>query len=140
MEFEEHEGSGEYQYRTEDLLSTKKEDRQKARKERRRIRHYKFSDKKHPKTAIVSCILAAISLGLFIWAVAAATIADGQAGREVGIAGLAMFIISFAGVILSLAALSKRDIKQSLAWTGIIANGIIWFTLFCLVLIKIDIT
>ena len=139
MEFEEHEDSGQYQFKTEDLLSTEKEDRKRARQERRRVKHYKFSDKKHPKTAIISCILAAVSSGLFIWAVAAATIADGQAGREVGIAGLVMFILSFAGIIFSLAALSRRDIKQRLAWTGIIANGIIWFVLFCLVLIKIEI-
>lgn len=131
----DEEYSTEYQFKTEDLLSTKKEDRQKKRQERRRIRHYKFTDKKHPPEAIASFITGYVALGLFIAAIVLATKADGNGGRLIGILGLFSLIVSIAGIICALAALYKRDVKTALAWHGLICSAVVFFIIVCIVLI-----
>lgn len=139
MDLEKNEEfNGEYQYRTEDLLSTKKEDRQKRRQERKRIRHYKFSDKKHPKTAFVSIAFAVITTGLLIAAITLAVMAGGAGGSEVGICGFLSAVSSVIGAVFALIALSGRDVKTSLAWTGLLINGVIFVFIVCIILIYIE--
>ena len=135
MSLEDEEFSGEYQFKTEDLLSTKKEDRKKKREERKRIRHYKFSDKKHPKTAIASFLIGFISLGFFAAAIVLATLADGYGGSEVGICGFCAIIVSAVGIGCALAALYKKDVKTGLGWSGLVYNGAVFLALVCIVLI-----
>ena len=131
----DEEYSGEYQFKTEDLLSTKKEDRQRKREERKRIRHYKFSDKKHPKEAIASFVIGICSVVLFIFDIIIAVAADGNAGSEVGVLGLFMLIISAIGIACALVALYKKEVKTSLAWNGLIYNGLVFLIIVCIVLI-----
>lgn len=137
MDFEKEEFNGEYQYRTEDLLSTKKEDRQKRREEKKRIRHYKFSDKKHPASAIISFILGFVSVSLFITAIVLAAIACGEGGYEVGLWGFSSALAAAFGAVFSLVGLSKRDVKTSLAWSGLIINGAVFLIMVCMILIYI---
>lgn len=126
---------GEYEYKTEDLLSTKKEDRKKKREERRLRKHYKFTDKKHPVSAIVSFILGVVSVALFIWAIVLSVLSDGNAGTEVGIIGVAALACTIVGMVLSILSLYKKDVKMGFAWAGLIINGLLWFFMFCMVLI-----
>lgn len=135
MSVENEEYNGEYQFKTEDLLSTRKEDRKKKREEKKRIRHYKFSDKKHPKEAIASFIIGFFSLGFFISAIVLSVMAKGLGGSEVGLCGFFSLIASVIGIICALVALYKKDVKTGIAWTGLIYNGIVFVVLVCIVLI-----
>ena len=131
----DEEYNGEYQFKTEDLLSTKKEDRQKKRDERRRIRHYKFTDKKHPPEAIAAFIIGYISLLLFAAAIVLATMASGNGGSIIGYLGFFSFLVSIAGIICAMAALYKRDVKTALAWHGLICSAVIFLIIVCIMLI-----
>lgn len=138
MDLNNQDNQGEYQYKIEDLLSTKKEDRKRRREEKRRVKHYKFSDKKHPAAAYVSCGFALVSIGLFVWAVVIATRAAGTAGREIGIIGLFTLISAAVGVVMGLIAFGKTDIKTGFAWAGLISSLLICVVLICIMLIEID--
>lgn len=138
MDFDNIETQGEYQYKTEDLLSTEQEDRKKRREEKRRAKRYKFTDKTHPVTAFISCGFALASVVLFIWAVVISAMAGGNGGSEVGVLGLLVLVSSVMGFIFALIALSKTDIKKSVAWTGLFVNIIFMIILACLILIEVD--
>lgn len=138
MDFDNVETQGEYQYKTEDLLSTEKEDRKWRREERRRAKRYKFTDKKHPVTAFISCGFAVAAIGLFAGAVVISVLAGGNGGSIVGILGFLVLICSVLGFISALVALSKTDIKKSAAWTGLFLNIFFMIVLACLILIEVD--
>lgn len=119
----------------EDFQNAAADERKRLREEKRRRRKYKFSDKKHSVTGIISSCLALAAIICMAAAIVVSAKAHGSGGTLTARLGAVSFIFSIAGIILGLVSFRKTDVYYTFAWTGLIASGIIW--LLCANLIVI---
>lgn len=125
LEFEYGDNSEEH-ISTEDFLKNERDAEKRAQREKRLRKKYKFSDKKHSLTGILSSIAALLALGFIAAAVIYSTIHKGQGGLEVGILGAVSFVLAVFGMILGLISFRKTDVLLNFAWIGMISSIIIW--------------
>ena len=111
---------------TEDFLKDEREAARKARAEKKRRKHYKFSDKEVSKMGLISCGIALLALVLIILSLVVSTKARGNGGESVGYLGGASFVVSLIGIIVGLLSFRQTDVFLASAWVGVIANGMIW--------------
>lgn len=86
---------------------------------------YIFTNKRHPKKAIMSTILgsiSAVSLGIVIYLT---YLRDGNATLSFGLTGLLCTLFSLTGLILGLVSLKMADCYHFFQWTGLIVNGLV---------------
>lgn len=84
----------------------------------------RLTDKKHPKGAILSTILAVISIGIFALLCFLSGESNGNSGLEAGILGILCFCISIAGFILAWISLHQENIRPFFPTIGALANGL----------------
>ncbi|MBQ9815325.1 MAG: hypothetical protein IJM53_06485 [Lachnospiraceae bacterium] len=121
----------------EDFEVDKKEEKRRARERARMNKKFKFSDKKHSLTGIISSCLALTALILLILAIILAVAAKGYGGRLVGALGTICFLCSLAGVVLGLVSFHKTDVLLKYAWIGTISSGVVWVMITCIIMIGI---
>ena len=127
--------NSENSFTTEDFLISDSEKDKKKQRRKNLVRQYKFSDKKHSRSGIISSLLAAASLAAFIIALVLATKAAGEAGSVVGLLGGGAFAASFIGIIIGLFSFRRTDVFYRYAWIGLISNAVIWLFITCIVVI-----
>jgi hypothetical protein len=84
-----------------------------------------FAAKKAAKNGVISCILDAVSLGLFIAAVVISFYEQGQGGRLVGGLGVLSFLVAAAGCVYGFLGFREEDRKYGVCTVGSVAGGII---------------
>ncbi len=118
-------------------MARDKRDREYRKIQKRRQRHYKFSDKTTPIQGILSFVLgiAALITGLAgsIYSYTQA----GNAGLWVGAAGFIAMLTSIFGLILGLTCFRKREIHYFFPVTGSILCGIFAFAYLILYLMGV---
>lgn len=87
--------------------------------------NFKFSDRIHPITGIISVALAVLSSVMIIGLFVSSSQSDGKGGILLGLAGLLALIISSVGMFFSVIALKKEDIHYRFPVLGAILNGLL---------------
>lgn len=83
---------------------------------------YKFTNRRHPKRAIMSVILGSISLLSLIAVIYISYLNRGQGGGSVGMTGIFITLFSVIGLILGLATVTERDRYLVFPIIGIVFN------------------
>lgn len=86
---------------------------------------FRFVEKSHPLTGIVSTVIAVISFALFAMACIISGCQGGKAGLYVGAIGILCFFMSISGFIFAWKSLHKEDIRMLFPTIGSVANGIL---------------
>ena len=118
---------------SEDFLTNERDARRRARAAKAARKRYKFSDKEHSVTGIISSLLALTSLIFLIGAIVVSAIFHGAGGSMVGWFGAVSFVLSFAGIICGLVSFHNTDALMKYAWLGLISSGILWLVMGLLI-------
>lgn len=97
---------------------------------KRKIKNYKFSDKKQSPEGIISTVIALVVIVLFIAGISISFENKGEGNIIVGILGFLAFIISLVGFFVGLHSFKKEDVFYHFSYIGLIANA-----LLCLIMI-----
>lgn len=96
-----------------------------AGKKRKNRSSLHLTDKRHPKTAIVSVILAVLSVLVFFGACAFSSTSKGNASLSIGFVGLLSVCLAIAGFVLGFISLHKSDIRHIVPSVAALVNGLI---------------
>ena len=83
---------------------------------------YMFTNRRHPKRAIMSVILGSISLLSLIAVVYISYLHQGVGGGSVGMTGLFITLFSLTGLFLGLVTIMEKDRYLLFPFWGIIVN------------------
>ena len=97
-------------------------------------RSYKFTDKKHTKQGIISCILGAASLVLLVSGLVTAYGMAGGAGSLAALMGFLSMAFSIIGFVLGARGFQEEDVYYLFSKIGIGMNGIL-FVLWVLIFV-----
>ena len=97
-------------------------------------RSYKFTDKKHTKQGIISCILGAASLVLLVSGLVTAYGMAGGAGSLAALMGFLSMAFSIIGFVLGARGFQEEDVYYLFSKIGIGMNGIL-FVLWALIFV-----
>ena len=86
---------------------------------------YKFSVKTHPIEGIISLGLCVISLVVLVLCCYLSWQSRGNGGLGIGLAGMAAFLTSVAGVWLAVKGAKKKDVHMRFPMLGGILNGML---------------
>lgn len=76
---------------------------------RKRRGNYKFTEKTQSKRGIAGFVIAAISIGIFIYVVWNSYTHDGAGSMYLGSAGVSTMILSIVALVLSIKSLKEED-------------------------------
>lgn len=116
----------EEEFRIDDYLDEKAR-RKKLKEEKKRRKSYKFSDKKHSKNGIISSVFALASLAALICTIIISVSHKGDGGLITGAIAMIGLVAAIAGFIVAAFSFRETDKLFRYSWTGIIANGILFF-------------
>lgn len=85
-------------------------------------RNYKFTNKKHPRKAIISTILGAVSLMSMAAVLYLSFLAKGATRPGYGLTGLLAVCFTLTGTIFGLLSLREKDAFHVFGWVGTILN------------------
>jgi len=98
-------------------------------------RKYSYKlEKRAGGRGLLSTVLAAVSIILFLALLTACAALKGKAGPWAGAVGLSGMLIAFSGVVTGLQSFHDRQRSYGFSKVGTIMNGIlvaVWFILFC---------
>lgn len=86
---------------------------------------YKFTDKKHSRTGMLSSALGAAALLMTLGAFAAAYAQSGQAGRWIAVLGFLALILTGAGLYYGFRGLGEEDVYPLFPWLGCGLNAVL---------------
>lgn len=101
--------------------------------DKRRYYSYK-QEKRNGGRGLISIVLAAVSIILFLGLLAACAALKGNAGPWAGAVGFSGMLTAFAGVVIGLQSFHDRQRSYGFSKAGTIIGGImvaVWFLLFC---------
>ncbi len=108
--------------------------KKRIKEEKKRRKSYKFSDKKHSKYGVLSSVLALFALIAIVLGIVLSTIHRGEAGSWLGTLSIFAFFATVVGICLAAFSFKQADIILKYSWTGLIANGILFFALGCIII------
>lgn len=94
-----------------------------------------LTDKRHPVMGIVALLFGVVSVGAFATLCFVSSQSHGKAGIAVGAAGIACFLVSLVGFLLSWTSLNKDNIRPLFPTIAAIVNGlsvVFYFLLYML--------
>ncbi|MCR5208815.1 MAG: DUF6142 family protein [Lachnospiraceae bacterium] len=92
--------------------------------------HYKFTNKKHPLTGIMSTILGSIAVITLGLAVYLGFLARGEVAPQYALAVFLGLIMAVVGLVLGIYSRLKRDLYYFFPNLGILLNGGTIFTVW----------
>lgn len=98
---------------------------------------YKFTNKKISKGGVMSSLFAVVAVSLLVAGVYISYKAKGDGGMDVGILGIASFLLSVSGFIIGIRSFKNEEAFLGLPWFGVVANAIIWIFMMCVIFIGI---
>lgn len=90
--------------------------------EKKKKKHYIFTDKKNPPRAVMSTILGIISIASIIIVVFLTFRAGGVAKRQYGTSLLLALIFSMIGEVLGVLSKTEKDMFYFFSYLGIVLN------------------
>lgn len=102
---------------------------------RRRKFYKKIRTKYDAKGGILSCMMALLSICVFLLGVLFSLTEGGEAGIMAGKIAAASMLLSFAGFVVGIASFKEKDKFERFSWAGSLANGVILVTYVCMLLI-----
>ena len=106
-----------------------------SKKKRQEGSSLRLTDKRHPVMGIVAAFLGISSVAAFVSLCFVSCQSHGKAGMAVGAAGIACFLVSLLGFVLSWASLNKDNIRPLFPTIAAIVNGlsvVFYFLLYML--------
>ncbi|WP_099470040.1 DUF6142 family protein [Konateibacter massiliensis] len=103
------------------------------RRQKRKQKDIKFSDKRHAVSGITSTVLGVISLGLMIALFIISYLQKGNAGIYTGSIGLSALIIAIVGLVKGLKSFGEKERYYLFSKIGSITNAIIlifWIAIY----------
>lgn len=87
-------------------------------------RNYKFSNKTHPISGIISVLIAILELTIFGWICIQSGLKDGSTTFAMGLIGILLLLISVLGFVLAAKSFKKNDIHFRCPMIGLVLNGV----------------
>lgn len=87
-------------------------------------KNYKFTNKRHAQTGIMSTVFGIISLVSLVVVVYLAYAAGGVAPVNFGITGVLVTLFAIVGMILAVLALNDREAYKFFGGLGVLLNGL----------------
>lgn len=87
-------------------------------------RMYAFAEEKHSGKGVLSTVLGALSLIIFVTLAWLAWYMDGEGGIYLGSIGFMGMMFTLCGVVLGLMSFSENNVRYFFSKTGSILNGI----------------
>ena len=96
---------------------------------------YNFSDKKHSVGGVISTVMAAVCIIIFILAVRISFMARGEGGTVVGSYALTALTIAVFGCIVGIMSYRESDRYYTFSFAGTLINGIMAVILIMLLIV-----
>ena len=90
-----------------------------------RWKRYKFTDKKHSGSGIISSSLGACALFLFGGSFASAYLQGGQAGKWIAVMGFISLVFACAGLYHGFLGTQEEDVYPLFPYLGCVLNGML---------------
>ena len=95
-----------------------------GRRRKGRYGNYKFTEKTQSKKGIIGFLLAAVSIGIFIYVVWNSYSNRGDGSMYLGSAGVASMILSVVAVVISVMSLKEEDSFKLFPYLAMICSGV----------------
>lgn len=95
-------------------------------------KNYKFTDKKHPISAMIAVGIAILVIILLAVICYQSSLSAGKGGVWIGVIGMLSLFATLAGFVMSINSLRQRDVYYTLGILGSILNGMLFLTYFIL--------
>ena len=106
-------------------------------RKRRKRGNYKFTEKTQSKRGIAGFVIAAVSIGIFIYVVWNSYSKEGSGSMYLGSAGVTSMILSIVAVVLSVMSLREEDSFKLFPYLGTISSVLALLTWIALYIMGI---
>jgi len=102
-------------------------------RKRRRRGNYKFTEKTQSKRGIAGFVIAAVSIGIFVYVVWNSFAHDGAGSMYLGSAGVTSMILAIVAFVLAVMSLREEDSFKLFPYLSTICSGLAlatWIALY----------
>lgn len=98
---------------------------------------YKFTDKKQSIRGIISTVIAAAGISLFVISVMVSYENRGEAGLIIGLLGIIALFLSLLGLYEGIKSFQEEEIFYHCSWIGTVVNAVVFIGMAMVILIGI---